>query len=172
MFGELGYDCQKKCCIIIPSVNGPVDGFGPNNDINIIGITIPSIIILICYFKIWLQWRQNTKNLKTFGTNHKNSNEDVRLGFSMLLICISFMTFSSLLIIYEVVLRTNNGSSMAFLCLFWLQFYSNFVIYAICNKQYRSAFVYFLQNVVFCNKLCAYTHLNSKSIEVNVIAKK
>lgn len=154
VFGELGYDCQKKCCIIIPSLDGP--GFGANNTINVIGITIPSIIILISYLKIWLQWRRNKKNLKSIVMN-KTGQEDVKLGFSMLLICISFMTFSSLLIIYELVLRSNNsGSSMVFLCLFWFQFYSNFLIYAIWN-------------VVFCKSFCPYSSFRNKTIDANII---
>ena len=151
-------------------MDGP--GFGANNTINVIGITIPSIIILISYLKIWLQWRRNKKNLKSVVMN-KTGHEDVKLGFSMLLICISFMTFSSLLIIYELVLRSNNsGSSMVFLCLFWFQFYSNFLIYAIWNEQYRKSFYFFFRNVMFCKSLCPYSYFGNKPIDANVILKQ
>ena len=138
-----------------------------DDTINIIGITIPSIIIFISYLKIWLQWKRNKKNLKS----DKNTDyEDVKLGFSMLLICISFMTFSSLVIIYELVLRSNNsGSCIVFLCLFWFQFYSNFLIYPIWNEQYRKSFYFFLQNVVICKSFCPF---GKKTITVNMNLKE
>ena len=143
------------------------EGFWANDTINVIGITIPSIIIFISYL------RRSRKNLKS---DKNTDHEDVKLGFSMLLICISFMTFSSLVIIYELVLSSNNNYSplisMVFLCLFWIQFYSNFLIYAILNEQYRKSFYFFLQNVVFCKSFCPYSYFGNKPIDANVILKQ
>lgn len=132
---------------------------------------IPSTIILMSYFKTWLKWKENKRNLKNTCPECSNGNQDFKLGFSMLLICISFMAFSSLLIIYEVVLRNNSGTSTIFLCFYWLQFYSNFLIYTIWNEQYRKAFFFFLQNVVFCDMFCSQSPFKNKPIELNVVVK-
>ena len=40
-------------------------------------------------------------------------------------------------------------TSIIIYCFYWLQFCTNFFIYAISNEQYRKAFLFFLQNVLF-----------------------
>jgi hypothetical protein len=35
--------------------------------------------------------------------------------------------------------------------LYWMQFSFNFVVYAASNKQYREAYLLFLQNFIFCH---------------------
>ena len=49
------------------------EGFWANDTINVIGITIPSIIIFISYL------RRSRKNLKS---DKNTDHEDVKLGFS------------------------------------------------------------------------------------------
>ena len=123
-----------------------------NSSINIIGIAIPSTIILISYCKIWFHSRQNRKAIQNMkGNNASSVQDDAKLGISMFLISFGFIFFSSGMIIFQLILEAKNRVLSSFvLCLYWFQFYSNFILYAILNKHYRKAFYFFLHNVLFC----------------------
>ena len=140
---------------------------------NIVGIAVPLIIILLSYGKIWHQTRKNQKVLMSFLDNdspvrYRAETDTTKLARTLLLICFSFLLFVIPFIIYQSmvdvgIFEGNHFVAVTIYCCYWLQFCTNFFIYAVSNEQYRKAYLFFFQNVVF--KTCSNQYRNKATDE-------
>ena len=69
LFGEFGYDCHKGQCYGIPTENWTLRLL-PDTVLNIIASTLPCLIIVISYARIWFEMLQNSRYLKKHGTRY------------------------------------------------------------------------------------------------------
>ena len=101
-------------------------------------------------------------------TKEKLQERDLKMTWTLLLICSCYIIFVMPISVINMLddFAYSYLLHLTFYCIYWFQYTLNFVIYAFRSKQYRKAYVYFLQESwqwwkVLLNRMRGRQHLIS-----------
>ena len=159
------------------------NGFHPSTILYTTAFTIPAILIILSYGRIWFYMWQNNKMIKSHGSKYEIfmfkhwsiwklcdtfrhvtkilEKNEFKITWTLFLISLCYF-----LMVMPRLITSNLDAlglyhhvdwlSPILYCLYWTHYAINFFIYAAVNEKFRLAYLYFLKEVkmlVFILKL-------------------